>query len=623
MQVVDLVVPKDELMIRRCGLLLASGGGKSGGNVASEHLFSVKGNVNTKIGSGALFEINSSVNEDRLALSAIGKAAALMREQKRRESDEFAYEPTLKREWVNAPPSVLSTRETRSNWFRLMSFNMMTDSFSAWPSKDGSLRRTHPVSEIDVKIPSFARPGAEEAFEKASTEADKDDATESQQSVKRRAIDSFVSYDSAIDKDIPPFIQFPFRRSYLVNEIRYYDPDIICLNEVNRPHFNDGLWKYVRTHGYGALYSSSRGFKVKAMRGSDLPRVVKHLGKIEEAEDIGNVIFFHKGRFVPMLMPGAELPDHLHFAQFASLKDKLTNMTVLCIVVSLTAGDTPEAAAIRAHEARLIINIAKAITAQDIDRSHTTVVVCGDLNCAHDEEECVTVLREIFFSAYDVVGGPRWTTWHHRKADPTLTNPYYEKNRQGWIESDTSQTRMKQHMDAIQRRAADRKMLNLEAQELQRREFTEKGTVKKFVRHVEKRFADESFPWLSSARTEESSEGIAASSAVEEKVTAEAEGSDSTARTDTEKKGEDAALVDDSRELAVQQGVIKRTQDFIFYDANTLALHRVLDSPEDSEIDEVQCLPCPKHPSHHIPLIVDVSFNNMFPDVGEVCTKPN
>lgn len=63
----------------------------------------------------------------------------------------------------------------------------------------------------------------------------------------------------------------------------------------------------------------------------------------------------------------------------------------------------------------------------------------------------------------------------------------------------------------------------------------------------------------------------------------------------------------------MKRGVVKRTQDFIFHEPFTLALHGVLDIPENNSISENQLLPNAKSPSHHIPLVIDVSFNNIHP----------
>ncbi|PBJ77548.1 hypothetical protein BCY84_06240 [Trypanosoma cruzi cruzi] len=125
-------------------------------------------------------------------------------------------------------------------WFRLMQFNMMTD---AWSPGGNANATTTPVHGVQARVPGFTRTGADP--------------------------DAYYPYDPSVDKELPPFLQPDFRRAYLVNEIRYYDPDIVCLQEVNRVFFNDVLWKYIRYCGYGTLYQSSRGYKVRALRRGD------------------------------------------------------------------------------------------------------------------------------------------------------------------------------------------------------------------------------------------------------------------------------------------------------------------------------------------------------------------
>lgn len=77
----------------------------------------------------------------------------------------------------------------------------------------------------------------------------------------------------------------------------------------------------------------------------------------------------------------------------------------------------------------------------------------------------------------------------------------------------------------------------------------------------------------------------------------------------------------DSSGRKPRKNVIRRTQDFIFYDPNRIALHQLLDIPEDTEINPQQLLPCTALPSHHLPLLVDISFNQRFPNVGEMSLK--
>ncbi|CUG91342.1 Hypothetical protein, putative [Bodo saltans] len=639
--------------MRRTTILLMKDG------IRGESVFNIKTNMKP-IGSNYMFE--KSAPEDAQALTAFFDRAELLLKQRHEKfapEDEGTYVPPLKRSWVKAPPSVLSTSVSRRDWFRFMSFNWMADSFttfddqaalkavpknsadvapttpviedsstsSSTAQKEKDTRTTTPVIDLEVRIPAFARPGASESKDGSG----------------------YVTYDPTIDVSLPPFLDPNYRRSYLVNEVRHYDPDLLCLNEINRSHFNESIWKYLRSLGYGVLYTSSRGFRVKALRKGDLASSPKHLAKVPEQEDIGNVLCFHKARFVPNLMPGAELPNHLHFVQFCSLKDKVTNMVVLLANVQLTIGDTIEAQSIREHEAKMVLKILQSITQNDADRSHTTVIVCGDLNCTDDEEGCVLAMREKLFSAYDLVGGPRWTTWCKSK-NGGAPNAYYETNRGFHQASNQSISRDAQMQVAIQRRVEDRGFGRTDAAvaaaaEKVARSLSSSTTASDSVpvvprkRKIEKRFTNPKFPWLSEVRVVDADdvaatptakastpssaeESVPPTPAASEVSAAPSSSSSAAVEHSSSSASPSVDMVEQERRIQLHQGIIKRTQDFIFYDPNTLALHKVLDVPDDMEIDDVQMLPSTKHPSHHIPLIIDVSFNDILPDVGMMTSKP-
>ncbi|RNF10433.1 hypothetical protein TraAM80_01606 [Trypanosoma rangeli] len=124
-----------------------------------------------------------------------------------------------------------------------MQFNMMTGAWSLGAKAEEVA--TTPAHGVQPRVPGFTRAGADP--------------------------DGYYPYDPSLDTELPPFLQPDFRGAYLVNEIRYYNPDIVCLQEVNRVFFNDALWKYIRHCGYGTLYQSSRGYKVGALRQGDDP----------------------------------------------------------------------------------------------------------------------------------------------------------------------------------------------------------------------------------------------------------------------------------------------------------------------------------------------------------------
>ncbi|KAG8344760.1 putative Endonuclease Exonuclease phosphatase family [Trypanosoma vivax] len=475
-----------------------------------------------------------------------------------------AYKPPLPRAWVKAPMSRLSTSLSRRDWFRLMQFNMMTD---VWNVPSATTASISPVHGVRPYVPGFTRKGADP--------------------------NAFFPYDNGVDTDVPAFLRQDFRRAFLVNEIGYYDPDIVCLHEVNRSFFNDVLLKYVRYRGYGTLYQSSRGYGVRALRKGDDPSLPRHKGKIGEMEDIGNVVLFHKGRFVPILMPGKDLVQNLHFAHIVSMRDRVTNMTLNVACVQYTAGDSAEAEQIRLHEARQTLQVLDAIHRNDTDRAHMSSVVCGDFNNVGDDDASVQFMHERFFSTYDVVGGPRWTTWFHE--DPAASEryaKYFACNRVGYERSDASK-RAKREVAAYTR------LRNIG-----------KGAGKVCASGME--LVGEQLAPVAPEGSSTERQG-AESLVMEQDVKHE------------ERPSSDGGVCEDMlmvRKQAMKAaGIVQRTQDFIFYDPQTLALHQVLDVPEEQHVDEQQLLPCSRHPSHHIHLVVDVSFTDPFPDVGEKSLK--
>jgi hypothetical protein len=67
-------------------------------------------------------------------------------------------------------------------------------------------------------------------------------------------------------------------------------------------------------------------------------------------------------------------------------------------------------------------------------------------------------------------------------------------------------------------------------------------------------------------------------------------------------------------EIQKREGVVQRTQDFIFHNPERLAVIQLLDTPDEAQIDPLQLLPSRIHPSHHVPLMVDMSFNDTDPN---------
>lgn len=598
----------------------------------------------------------------------------------------------------------------------------------------------------------------------------------------------FEAYDPTVH-ELPPYLTREHRRQHLLQLLKAYDPDVVTLNEVQREFFMEDIFKYVRYLGYGALFQSSRGARVRCLRRGQScaplssmtvrkgalkgvgrssssfdpppPARVQHARSgigmtVESYEDIGNAILFHKGRFVPLLS-GGDYGKHFHYAHFTNLRDCVTNLNLLVACVQLTAGNTPLARDIRTHEATQIKTLIDAFGRYDADRSHMSTVICGDFNNESLEEPCLEILRESFFSTYDLAGGPRWTTWHYTEpwrtevAQSTGTpggkgrdpmeegyTTYFRQNVKEFLTSHAgsrAKSEIQQHV-TYRQEAADMMRL-IGAQQRDRA-----GGEKKPVKHTEDptttqgstprmgsvttatpsplcpsatgapwRMKEKAevgglvqlaevetlYPWtwmrgsttaaaaLTSTTTTASppvepasvSAAAAASSegekeavrsestttgstpsehttgtttAMEETVSPEKQDT-SAAKQDamgstemgTEKRTEGTSVnttattalekapgndstweeTDGSGDESkrIRKKVMKRTQDFIFYDPNRIALHQLLDVPEDKELHPQQLLPCTALPSHHLPLVVDISFNQRFPDVGEMSLK--
>jgi endonuclease/exonuclease/phosphatase family metal-dependent hydrolase len=551
-------------MLRRFSLLLNDMGSVGGGPVLGLRSGFQKG-------PGIIQPSVMDADIDRAALEL--KMSSLLARELMATPDgaDKKVEPPLKRSWVRAPVSQLSTSVSRRDWFRLMSFNMMTD---AWGSA-----RTTPVDAVRVRVPKFTR----------ARRSDSDDVDSSSDGEG-----AFCDYDVTDPQaELPPFLTPEFRRKHLVTLLRSYDPDLVCLNEVNRPFFNTEMWRYVRFLGYGTLYQSSRGARVRALRRGDVPTTPSNQGKIAEAEDIGNVVLFHKGRFFPLMMPGRDIGRHFHFAHIVGMRDRVTNMTLYIACVQLTAGDSAAAVRVRQHEARQVLTLLEAMARNDADRSHMTAVVCGDLNNQTEDEPCVELLRNRFFSAHDLVGGPRWTAWYHRDTSRTKDyDKYFQKNLTEMQLFDGEYTAEE------------------EVERFRRPDTAYHGTFSK-VQLVREDITNKRKKATASGSAAPTSGATSSNNSAAESPE-KAVGTSSPLPASASTAVDQLALV---KEMRHAKGIIYNTQDFIFYDPNSLALHQVLDVPDDSEVEEGQLLPNHKLPSHHLPLVLDVSWNDTFPEV--------
>lgn len=510
---------------------------------------------------------------------------------------------------------------------------------------------TSPVVPPHIRVPQFVRrtprlPG-HGGSEAAASE------------VSRGASSAYEPYNSALHL-CPPYLTREHRRQHLVQLLRAYDPDLVTLNEVNRGFFFEEIFKFVRYLGYGAVFQSSRGARVKALRPGDDPTLSKHRHKIPASEDIGNVILFHKGRFVPLLSPGDYGIKHLHQAQIVNFRDRVTNLSTLVVSLQLTAGNTPLAAKVRAYEAKQVVAVVGSMQRYDSDRAHQTVVVSGDLNNESMEEECVEVLRDKLFSTYDLAGGPRWTTWYYSQEPPSpeMTEeqrracmppyerytPYFEKNVAEYKRSEGStlaESELRQHI-LYRREAAETAALIGDM----KKNAADKGAVTKLptssfsILPPEMSDApsevESCIPWdfLAPGNSKPkpvSTEPLGSTPPCSGAPPTEKEAAESVHQEPSKKETESSSLPVpealkpiDALAAATPEAActVKRTQDFIFYDPNRLALHQLLDVPEEKEFKQEQLLPCTILPSHHLPLLADFSFNDLFPDVGDVSLKP-
>ena len=477
------------------------------------------------------------------------------------QDEDAAYEPPLKRKWLPGPLSRLSTAHSRRDWFRLMTHNMMVDNWTHHPLDETSRAlldmrdpklthfRTTPVSEVRPHIPKFARDGA--------LETDPE----------------FVPFDPALDgTDPPPFLSNSFRALHLHNEVKFYKPDILCLNEVQREFAHSYLWRSLRPLGYGMYFNSSRGHSVHgATRGALLTRRTK---RVPLAEDIGNCVFYHKGRFCPFFR--GDLPQ-LHTVSVMSMRDKVTQMQIMLACVQLTAGSDAEAIEQRKHEASQILRLIDLLWTNDVDRFHATTVICGDLNNVTDDEPCVEIFRSRLFSCYDIAGGPRWTAWYHEGSSEM--NKYADK------------------------------ALSMREHELYTASgLTRPSEIRQFIK-----------PPIPGTRPtnvfqpEEPKQQRNLTKVLERKPLTQEELSE------LSKQIPDKLQL--RNEIQKRQGVVQRTQDFVFHNPELLALVQLLDTPSEEQIDPIQLMPCRINPSHHIPLVVDLAFNNQNPVAGELIPR--
>ena len=322
------------------------------------------------------------------------------------------YVPELERFWVRAPNSPLATAAHRREWFRVMQLNCMADVFTVHKQHEGTdYTRTSPVTEVRVKVPksdSKARRGRlGEQLPDDYQDAYKNDALLDPATAKE-----YEQPDDATPSQLA-WMQWEARQRRLIDEILYYDPDVVFLNEITRAQFNGPLWRAIRLQGYGGFFNSTRR-GAKALQVGQSYDDDKWKNRIPWEEDVGNATFFHKGRFFPNWMPGAETPNFLPYLQMSGIKDRATACQLLACNVQLTPGQGKAAVAKREHEAKQILTVLEPAMTMTSEKYHQALFITGDFHNETEDEPCVTMLRDKWHSAYDVCGGPRWTTWHFR-----------------------------------------------------------------------------------------------------------------------------------------------------------------------------------------------------------------
>jgi hypothetical protein len=554
------------------------------------------------------------------------------------------YEPKYalpRREWVSGQITASTTNATRREWFRLMSWNVMTDSFTAQRAPSGRIARTVEESEAirsgKLRIPE-GKP------------------------LRATPI-------AAVKAQVPPdLLSWDHRSCKIVDEIMYHDPDIMILNEVNRSHFNQSLWKMLRSQGYGALYLSSRLDKTQTSpldnpAGRDARN--PHMGTARYEEDVGNAIFYHKGRFFPFFMPGIETPKQIPYMSVTGLRDRVSNLTAMCVAVQFTAGDGPEAVAAREWEARCTLRVVDTINRNSTDRGFTGTIIAGDFNNSDYDEPCVSMMQERFASAYDLVGGARWTTWY--KTDIEKPWPEQRHMHPEWkkrnFEGELMETKLvSDSIRGVMKDRADKRRLA-------------EGKVRKLHSSLGDTPGVEPLPDVSMASLADALEGkppqprisdpaasgatagvsgssqaestaapiepeshAATHTAASEEATQAKENADETndepiVQTGKFRKPEVVAaelatvekarglealrtyeLAEKERALALRKkGIVKRASDFIFFDDALLTTLRVLDTPADTEVNPDELLPNDEIPSHHVPLVVDMCWNTFAP----------
>jgi hypothetical protein len=480
-------------------------------------------------------------------------------------AEEKVYQPRhdiAKRQWVRAPVSPLNTMQTRREWFRVMQWNTMVD--------------TDTVHSVDGRKPAMTvEEKAARALEPPGT-----------------GIERFTTPPIANVLTHPTLGElektWETRSRKIVDEVLHYDADVVMLNEMNRSNFNGYMWRALRSQGYGALYTSARTQRTAHQTQKDDPKQgLWRMGTQQWEGDMGNAMFYHKARFFPFFMPGVEAPSHIPYLQISGLRDRVTSHCLMACIVQFTPGEGPTAVAAREGEAAATLKTLERVMANSSDRSHASAFIAGDFNNVDYDEPCVAMMRDKFFSAFDVAGGPRWTTWYQGDRDGQWPAPRHEE---------PDYDRRNTNVDSFKNRDAVAAM---------RKRMEETAAVRR----------SKTSPAATEAAQADTASAAATADAAADATAATPEAA---AESPAAKERRETFAAQDALEIKSalersDKGVVKRTSDFMFFDDRVMSVLNVLDVPSDRSVDPDVLLPNARIPSHHVPLVADFCWNNFDP----------
>lgn len=550
-----------------------------------------------------------------------------------------AYKPTYQpqyerpaRQWVSGQITAATTVATRREWFRIMQWNIMTDSLTL---------RTPPPPRSARNVEEL------EAMQRGEI------AVEQEPPMRATAVANIRTPLTRAD------VEWEHRACRIVDEVLFQDPDLLVLNEVNRANFDQTLWRMLRSQGYGALYVSSRLDRaLKSPMDNPQARDVKnpHLGKLRYEEDVGNAIFYHKGRFFPLLMPGSETPKSIPYLNITGLRDRVTNLTTLVVAVQFTAGDGPAAVAARELEARGTLRVLEAVQRNAVERGFAGTIIAGDFNNSDYDEPCVNIFQDKYSSAMDLIGGARWTTWYRTHVDQPWSeqrhlHPEWQKRNHDAHELEARA--VQERVQAVLKKRAERKRIaegsnNSSGGAPTTDDAGAAATIAASSSSAEDTKSNNEPATADSATTTAAAAAPAAAVAADDAaedapivapqrfrrgsnsgpvMSSSATTNDNADANNKLNNNDSVAAVPNGLEairalaerekadaLALRaKGIVKRTSDFIFFDDSMLTTLRVLDTPADAEVDENVLLPDHRVPSHHVPLVVDMCWNTFAP----------